>query len=584
MPGSLPPPVDVRRLDDGGWLIDAATPLGAYPVRLTDCLVAGARRHPGRTLVAQRGADGAWDCLTYAQVLDGARRIGQGLLGLGLSSERPLAIVAPNSLAHFQLAMGALYAGVPYAPLAGAPDRIRAMLDLLTPGAVYREDDALTLAALLATAPGDIDAANARVDGDTIAKFLFTSGSSDAGVKAVITTQRMLCSNQQMLLQTYPCLGATPPVLVDWLPWSHTFGGSHNVGIALYNGGTLFIDGGKPAPGAFDTTLRNLRDIAPTAHFNVPRGWDLLTAALEQDAALRDTFFSRNQLLFCAGAAIAPAVAARLNRLAAPLRIVSGLGMTETAPGCLFSTGQSIDPGYVGLPAPGARLKLAPCQDKYEARFAGPHVTPGYWRAPERTHAAFDAEGYYRTGDALRLADTARPELGFVFDGRLADDFKLDSGTWVGTAALRARVLEHGAPYVVDAVIAGSGRIDVAVLVFARMDACHALAGLADGADHAAVLASPPVQAHFDAMLAQVNDGARGSAARVARLLVLPDAPTVDNGELTAKGSVNRAAVLANRAALVEAMYDGSAPGIVLCGDACSTGLVSAKADNQSLS
>ncbi len=550
MPGSVSPPVANHRVNDGGWLVDATTPLAPYPVRLTDCLVAGARRHPGRTLVAQRSSDGAWERLTYAQVLDSARRIGQGLLALGLSAERPLAIVAPNNLAHFQLAMGALYAGVPYAPLAGDPGKLRQMRDLLTPGAVYADGDAPLFAQWLVTEPGDIDTVNARIDGDAIAKFLFTSGSSDAGVKAVITTQRMLCSNQQMLLQTYPCLGATPPVLVDWLPWSHTFGGSHNVGIALYNGGTLYIDGGKPAPGAFATTLDNLRAIAPTVHFNVPRGWDRLTTALEQDAALRRTFFSRIELLFCAGAALAPAVADRLNRLAAPLRIVSGLGMTETAPGCLFSTGQADVPGYVGVPAPGVRVKLAPCQDKYEACFAGPHVTPGYWRDPARTRAAFDADGYYRTGDALRLADPAQPGLGFVFDGRLADDFKLDSGTWVGTAALRARVLAHGAPYVFDAVIAGSGRPDVAVLVFPNMEACRALA---PGGMDAAMLA----------MLARVNAGARGSAARTARLLVLADAPDATRGELTAKGSINHAAVLANRAALVDAVYDGSAPGLL---------------------
>jgi feruloyl-CoA synthase len=565
MPAPPPPPVTAHCRSDGTWLVDAVTPLDAYPVRLTDCLVAGARRHPGRTLVAQRGPDGHWVRLSYAQVLESARRIGQALLAQGLSTARPLAILAPNNLRHFQLAMGAMYAGVPYAPLAGDAGRLRQMLDLLTPGAVYDEHDGaasdLLFAAWLATEPDDIDAVNGQINGDTIAKFLFTSGSTGVmtGPKAVITTQRMLCSNQQMLLQTYPCLGAKPPVLVDWLPWSHTFGGSHNIGIVLYNGGTLYIDGGKPVPGGFDTTLSNLREIAPTVHFNVPRGWDLLTTALEQDADLRRTFFARTALLFCAGAALAPAVAERLNRLAAPLRIVSGLGMTETAPGCLFSTGQVDDPGYVGLPAPGVRVKLVPRQDKYEACFAGPHVTPGYWRAPERTRAAFDDEGYYLTGDALRFDD---PAQGFLFDGRLADDFKLDSGTWVGTAALRGRVLEHGAPYVLDAVIAGSGRADVAVLAFARMDACRALA---PGIEDAAVLTSAQVTAHFAAVLARVNLGARGSAARVARLLVLGEAPDAARGEVTAKGAINHAAALANRAALVDAMYDGSAPGLLRC-------------------
>jgi len=381
----------------------------------------------------------------------------------------------------------------------------------------------------------------------------------------------MLCSNQQMLLQTMPFLRATPPVLVDWLPWSHTFGGSHNAGLALYNGGTLYIDGGKPMPGAFDTTLHNLREIAPTLHFNVPRGWDMLATALEQDCALRRTFFARTELLFCAGAALAPAVWARLDRLGAaergaPVRIMAGLGMTETSPGCLFGTGAHADPGYVGVPAPGCRVKLVPRQGKFEACFAGPHVTPGYWRAPERTRATFDRDGYYLTGDALRFADPAHPALGFLFDGRLAEDFKLDSGTWVGTTALRARILADGAPCVRDAVLAGSGRAGVAVLVFAHLDACRALCDLAPAASAADVLASAPVRAHFAALLARVNEGATGSAARVARLLVLDDAPDATRGELTDKGSVNQAAVLANRAALVDALYDGSAPGLLVDG------------------
>jgi feruloyl-CoA synthase len=602
MPSSLPAspfahPAISAREHDGVWHIDAITRLNPYPERLTDCLVAGARRHPERTLAAQRGPDGAWQHLTYAAALDSARHIGQALRGLDLSAERPLVILAGNDLAHFQLAMGALYAGVAYAPIAPAyalaPGfaRLRQVIDLLTPGAIYAGDAACApalvavlppgcaaigampgatpLAGLLATDPGDIDAAHARVGPDTIAKFLFTSGSTGGGPKAVITTQRMLCSNQQMLLQTFPVLGATPPVLVDWLPWSHTFGGSHNVGMVLYNGGTLYIDDGKPAPGAFAATLANLRDVAPTLHFNVPRGWDMLATALEQDAALRRRFFARVDLLFCAGAALAPAVWRRLQRLAqqghaAPVTIMAGLGMTETAPGCLFGTGAVTDPVYVGVPAPGCRVKLVPSQGKLEAYFAGPHVTPGYWRDPDRTRAAFDNEGYYRTGDALRLADPAQPSLGCLFDGRLADDFKLDSGTWVGTAAIRARVLAHGAPCVLDAVVAGSGRADVAVLAFARLDACRALAALPEDADAAAVLASALVQDRFRQMLAHVNGGISGSAARVARLLVLPDAPDAAHGEVTDKGAVVGSAVLLRRAALIDSMYDGSADGLFL--------------------
>lgn len=575
------------RLQDGLWHIDATTPLGPYPARLTDCLVAGAQAHPDRTLMAQRDVDGNWQHLTYAQALASARSIGQALTDRGLSCECPLVILSGNDLQHFQLALGAMYAGVPYAPLSTAcslsadPARLRQMFARLTPGLVYATDGAAFasalneapddceritgagFASLLATPLGAIDAINAALDGDTIAKFLFTSGSSGAaGPKAVITTQRMLCSNQQMLRQTFPQLATTPPVLVDWLPWSHTFGGSHNAGIALYNGGTYYIDSGKPAPGAFDATLANLADVAPTLHFNVPRGWEMLATALENDAALRARFFSRNALLFCAGAALSPGVWQRLAALAPTVRIMSGLGMTESAPGCLFGTGDVQDAGYVGVPAPGCRVRLVPAHGKLEAHYAGPHVTPGYWRDAARTQAAFDG-AWLRTGDALRFADPAQPARGFVFDGRLAEDFKLDSGTWVSAGTLRARVVALGAPYVLDAVVAGSGRAEVAVLVFARLDACARRAGLS-GASAAEVVASAPVVAHMAAILAHANHGVHGSAARIARLLILDDAPDAARGEVTDKGSVNQAAVLANRAQLVAALYDGLVPAALI--------------------
>jgi len=577
------------RLQDGIWHIDAATPLAHYPPRLTDCLVAGARAHPDRTFMAQRDGAGNWEHLTYAQALDSARSIGQALRERGLSCERPLVILSGNDLQHAQLALGAMYAGVPYAPLSPAyslsadATRLRQMLAHLTPGAVYATDGAAYataleeaapndceritgagFAALLATPPGAIDSVHATLNGDTIAKFLFTSGSSgQAGPKAVITTQRMLCSNQQMLRQTFPDLATTPPVLVDWLPWSHTFGGSHNVGIALYNGGTYYIDSGKPAPGAFDATLANLRDVAPTLHFNVPRGWDMLASALEEDAALRARFFARNTLLFCAGAALSPSVWQRLAALAPTIRIMSGLGMTESAPGCLFGTGDVLDAGYVGVPAPGCRVKLVPAHGKLEAYFAGPHVTPGYWRDAGRTRAAFDG-AWLRTGDALRFADPAIPARGFLFDGRLAEDFKLDSGTWVSAGTLRARIVALGAPYVLDAVIAGSGRAEVAVLVFPRLDACARLDGLPPDASAAQVLASDRVIAHMAATLAGANSAVHGSAACIGRLLVLDGAPEAARGEVTDKGSINHAAVLANRAQLVAALYDDRAPGALI--------------------
>jgi len=582
---------------DGVWHVDAITPLGAFPPRFTDRLAQGAHAHPERTLVACRGADGGWIRISYADMLDRARRIGQALLDRGLSAERPLVILSGNDLQHFQLVLGAMYAGIPYAPLSPAYSliatdygKLQELIARLTPGAVYASDGtafsralaavlpddaelildqgdvagrhASRFASLLETAPAGVDQANACVGPDTIAKFLFTSGSTK-NPKAVITTHRMLCSNQQMLLQTFPFMADEAPVLLDWLPWNHTFGGSHNVGIALYNGGTLYLDDGKPTPRDFALTLRNLAEIAPTVYFNIPKGWEMLTEALELDASLRATFFSRVKLFFCAGAGLSQATWDKLDAIAVAhcgesIRIMTGLGMTETAPSCTFGTGSIVKAGYVGVPAPGCRVKLAPVGEKMEARFHGPHVMPGYWRAPDLTAQAFDQDGYYRTGDALRFVDASRPELGFMFDGRIAEDFKLSTGTFVSVGPLRARVISQGAPYVLEAVVTGINRNAIGLLLFPRLENCHALSGLPAGASAAQVLASVPVRAFFQRLLIGLNADASGSSTRIERLLLLEEPPSIDQRELTDKGSVNQAAVLTRRAAVVEALYDGT--------------------------
>jgi feruloyl-CoA synthase len=586
---------DIRAWRDGDvWHVDAVTPLGAMPRRWTDRLASGAAAHPERTLVARRGPDGGWIRISYADMLRRARHIGQALRDRGLSAERPLAILSGNDLEHFQLALGAAYAGIPHAPISPAYSlvasdfgKLRDLVDQLTPGAVYVADGgpyapaldavlppgaelilgagdhaghaATRFASLLDTAVRDVDAAHDAVGPDTILKFLFTSGSTKKP-KAVVTTHGMLVANQQMLLQTFAFLAQEPPVLVDWLPWNHCFGGSHNVGIALYNGGTLYLDDGKPTPKEFAATLANLREIAPTVYFNVPKGFEMLTEALEQDVGLRTTFFSRVKLFYCAGAGLSQAAWDRLDAVALghcgeSIRIMTGLGMTETSPSCTFGTGDVVQAGYVGVPAPGCRVKLVPVDSKFEARFAGPHVMPGYWRAPQLTAEAFDDEGYYRTGDALRFYDPARPQLGFVFDGRIAEDFKLSSGTFVSVGPLRARVISQGAPYVMDAVVAGLNRATIALLVFPRMEHCRALAALPADADAAQVLASAPVRAMFARLLADLNATASGSSNRIERLLPLVEPPSIDHRELTDKGSINQAAVLARRAGLVDDLY-----------------------------
>lgn len=595
------PAVRVER-DGEGWRFYPEEALEAYPERLTDRLIDGAERHPERTLAAQRGADGQWQRLSYAEALRGARRLGQALRERGLDEHRPLLILSGNDLQHLQLALGALYAGIPYCPVSPAYSllskdfgKLGHIVSLLEPGLVYAADgDAFAAAiqaripettevalgrgalsgrettafeTLLDTEPADIDDVNRAVKADHIAKFLFTSGSTSLP-KAVITTQRMLCANQQMLRQTFPEFAREPPVMLDWLPWNHTFGGSHNVGIALYNGGSYYIDEGKPTEEGFAATVANLREISPTLFLNVPKGWELLADALEDDAGLRERFYARMKLFFFAGAGLSQAVWNQLDRISERhcgerIRVMSGLGMTETAPSCTFSTGPLNRAGYVGLPAPGCEVKLVPEGGKMEVRFRGPHVMPGYWRMPEKTRAAFDEEGFYRTGDALKLADPAHPEHGLMFDGRIAEDFKLDSGTFVSVGPMRARLISAGAPYVQDAVITGLNHDAVGALIFPRLDHCRELAGLGAGAGVREVLDSAPVIAFFRELLAGFNADATGSATRLAFLHLLEAPPELDFQEITDKGSINQRAVLEHRAELVERLYNDEEPAVI---------------------
>jgi feruloyl-CoA synthase len=582
---------------DGSLRVLSAEPLRAYPERLTDRLVHWAAIAPDRTLAAKRGADGEWRHLSYAQALRRARAIAQTLLDFGLSAERPVAILSDNDLEHLLLGLGAMLAGVPFAPVSSAYStvsqdfgRLRHIVSVLTPGLVFASSAqgyaraitstvapdvpvvlthgrvegrrCLAFADLLAKLPtAAVDAAHASVGPDTIAKFLFTSGSTKQP-KAVITTQRMLCANQQQILQCFPELGEEPPVLVDWLVWNHTFGGSHNVGLVIYNGGTLYIDDGRPTSSLIGQTLRNLREVAPTAYFNVPKGFEEIARAMQTDEALRRKLFSRVKMFFFAGAGLAQPVWDQLDALAEAtcgerIRMLTGLGMTETAPFAICANAFDVKAGHVGLPAPGMELKLVSVAGKLEVHYRGPNVTPGYWRAPEQTAESFDDEGFYCSGDALKLIDEAHPERGFAFDGRIAEDFKLSTGTFVSVGPLRARIVAAGDPLVLDVVIAGINRDDVGILVFPRLDACRAMAGLDADASAAQVLAASAVREFFQRLVDGQWATGTGSATRVARALVLAEPPNIDRGEITDKGSVNQRAVLAQRGALVERLYAG---------------------------
>jgi feruloyl-CoA synthase len=601
MGGSLKARFEPRA--DGSSVVTSTEVLLPYADRLTDRLLHWAEAAPDRTLVAKRVDGGDWRRVSYAEALASARSIAQALLGHGLSAERPLAILSDNDIEHLMLGLGAMFAGVPFSPISAAYSllsqdhaKLRHILGALTPGMVFAADGNAFSKAIAAVVPdstpvvltrgevagrptlryadlaatpatAEVDAAHARVSPDTIAKFLFTSGSTKLP-KGVINTQRMLCSNQQMIRQCFPQLMEEPPVLVDWLPWNHTFGGNHNVGIALYNGGTLYIDEGKPTPALIGETLRNLREIAPTMYFNVPKGFEEIANALEVDRQLRDTLLSRVKMFFFSGAGLSQPVWDKLDRVAEAhagerVRMLTGLGMTETAPFAVCANAYDVKSGHIGLPAPGIELKIVPAGDKMELRYRGPNVTPGYWRAPDQTAESFDAEGFYCSGDAVKPMDAQHPERGFMFDGRIAEDFKLATGTFVSVGPLRARVIAQGDPCVQDVVIAGINRNEIGILIFPRLDACRALAGDPSTLPADKVLAEPPIREFFQQLVDNLHAGGTGSATRVARALVLTEPPSIDRGEVTDKGSINQRAVLTHRAALVDAMFDGEAPGLI---------------------
>jgi feruloyl-CoA synthase len=572
--------------------VHAVETLGDYPRRITARLEHWAATVPDRVFLAERRHGGEWRRITYAETLAAVRALGQALLDRGLSPERPVVILSGNDIEHALLGLAAMHVGVPYAPVSPAyslvssdHERLRGIFRTLTPGLVYVADAAAFRSALDAVVAPDVEIvagvgdgmratpfaalgatsataaverAAAAVGPDTVAKFLFTSGSTGRP-KAVINTQRMLCSNQQMLRQCFAFLADEPPVLLDWSPWSHTAGGNHNFGMVLYNGGTFYIDGGKPTPAGAAETARNLREIAPTWYFNVPKGYEALLPHLQADEQVRQTFFSRVRMLYVAGAGLSQHVWDEINRAAVEtcgeqILLTGGLGATETAPFALVCTWQQEHADNCGLPAPGLELKLVPVDGKLEACMRGPNVTPGYWREPELTAAAFDAEGYYRLGDAVRYADPADIRRGLLFDGRIAENFKLATGTWVSTGALRQKFLQHFRPFVHDVVLTGLNRDYLGALVFPDIEALKTLAGDDDLAP-AALVRHPEVKAKFVELLRSHARAASGSSNRIERALLLAEPPSPAAGEITDKGSVNQRAVSTRRAASIEALY-----------------------------
>jgi feruloyl-CoA synthase len=603
------PDIEAERRADGSVLLRSMTPLRETARCVGDWLEHWARQAPERIFLGERSsADAPWTTINYNDALRQVRSAGAWILSQSMSAERPLVVLSDNSIEHALFALGAMHVGVPVASISPAYslmskdfDKLKSMISLLAPGAIYvsslkpfapalaaieplhsativsgdaESGDAISFRAIAATPEtGAVVQAFAAITPDTIAKFLFTSGSTGTP-KAVINTQRMLTSSQQAKAQTWSFLEHAQGdlVILDWLPWSHTFGANHNFNLVLRNGGTLYIDGGKPAPGLFATSLANLRSVMPTVYFNVPRGFDMLIAALRDDEELRRRFFTEIKFVFYAGAALPQNLWDALEDLSIKttgraMPMVSAWGSTETSPlatDCHFQAERS---GNIGVPIPGTELKLVPSGDKLEVRVRGPNVTPGYWKAPELTAKAFDDDGFYLIGDAVTFADPDRPECGLFFDGRVAEDFKLNSGTWVSVGTLRVAGITALAPLAQDIVVTGHGGDHVRFLVFPNIAACRAHAGLSDSAGVVEVIGNEKIRAVIAQGLAKLKAQGSGSSGHATRALLLAEPASVDGGEITDKGYINQRAVLTRRAATVTLLEDDACTEWIGCAD-----------------
>ncbi len=591
------PQLEWQERSDGSILIWRRDPLGPYPDKITERFSHWATVDPGRTWMAERDEQGAWRKLAYGEAMARIRSIAQVFLDLGLSVERPLIILSENSIAHALVALAAQHVGIPSAAIAPAYatvsndfEKLKDIVGQITPGLIFADDVAPFDAAiseafppeipvvclrnppsgrpvhrlsdLCAVEPGPaVDAAHAAVGPDTVAKFLFTSGTTGSP-KAVIQTQRMLCSNQEMIADCYAFLRDDPPIVVDWAPWNHTASGNKVFNMVIYHGGTFYIDKGRPTPTGMRDTIANLREISPTWYFNVPAGYEMLVHAMREDETLKQTFFRDLKMLMYAGAGMAQHTWDALEELSQQasgeaVHIGTGLGSTETAPFSLYCTDPQDKPGNIGIPSQGITLKLVPIEEKYELRLKGPNVTPGYWRNPQLTAAAFDDEGFYMIGDAVKFAVDRDPRRGFFFDGRTAENFKLQTGTWVAVGKLRAQLVDQFGGLIRDAVITGADREELGALVVPFYPALRKLVLGGEDLNDTEILARPEVRAALAEKLQAHARAASGSATRVMRIIALKEPPRFERGEITDKGSINQRAMLSHRADLVAALYDG---------------------------
>ncbi len=571
----------------------SAEPLAEYDHRLGTWLDRWAAEAPGRTFIVEQTKDGE-RAISYREAREAVLDLAEGLLGYNLGPERPIAILAANSIDYALILLAAVYVGIPFAPIAPAyvlqsNDNLKLShsFQLLTPGMVVVEDgevyrdaigktlgssipvvalrnasaNMMSLASLRSKGGRrhDVETAAARVDRDTVAKYLFTSGSTGVP-KAVINTHGMLCANAQMKRQVAPVLADEPPVMVDWAPWNHTAGGNSNFGIVLHNGGTMYIDPGKPTPALFAASLELLRRISPNIYFNVPKGFDLLIPYLEADRTFRENFFRRIKFIWYAAASMQPSTWMALERLAVEatghrILTVSGLGMTETSPVAIFGNLYATGPGVVGIPVAGMDLKLVPHDESFEAWYRGPNITPGYWRDPVATAASFDRDGFFKSGDLLSFIDPLQPKAGLRFDGRISEDFKLTSGTRVNAGKLRLTALDELRPLANEVVIVGADREDVRMLIFPNWEQCAAAAGLNSNTSHEQIVSDVTLKAVFYERLVKLAAMGTGSSNRIVAALLVEVAPSAAAGELTEKGTVNSRGLQKNRPELLDILF-----------------------------